>query len=1296
MDYVRLCERILGPSWLQSSFATSSSASAFAAPSTLQSGPSHSFFNDSARKRRQVAPQFLKNDEKNIKRRHARAITAALNEAGVTRERGRPGGPSTPTTLKRQQSYCEKKKAEHASECLNQPESELVAVLSTRAGQRQFPQLAKTLQIDPAKDAVFDAAIDLVKAAGRSAKPILIRKLAGSLTARQAAQVFKMSHTVVKNIFLHERADDEKTHPQNTLLQMNYPPNVSRHKLHPCESAICVKFFQDKCASSTSYARESATLFMHTTYHQMEKEFYAHFPALLLAACRDDPSLIAEARKSPKPTRFEKAVIAVCDPRKTFSYDDRLKIAEQRYCAKLKQCAERLRQVSRVKPDSKDQPVVSPENLGMADDSEDEIDDDEEVRPMCQRAFLQALKDAGVKYTTKSYPHACPLHSKGRVYFELALTKAQKAEADMLQRQQELPSGESFSHTDNVLLENFRQATQHATKALDAFDRHIRQFEHCRKYVNELENALKQGECVVYRDFVSQYLFGTDFLGEKMNNLQLVLVFKDSNDVLRSLKVANFCGDKKTLAHDAWYVADVFQFHMGEEADEDSPANPPKFSGLFRNFHTLYLVGDHGPHFSSKQTIYNESFMQTKYRKTIYSVFLCSYHAYSRADGAGNEVKRLALEAAKERAWWNTSQDFAAGISRSNYHNSIGYCFPKINRSENVFPKKLQGKDLGLRDFCDFKYVTNEIGVIFYRELPSFVRNDNYYVVDLCPRPSNQSDYLCPSCSNCLQQVCRHKISECKSAMSAERTSHVVKNLKLNAQVSSQRFEGPQVGGQKHQEKGVFPCRVAGCTTGWHYKDAKASNKHMVKEHLAIVRATGEVLYTPCEIEVIKGVKKGLGPFPCKFPGCIYNWYSTAATSNSHMQSAHSPCPELYSTKKALKKAGTRNRKLSTSDSESESDVLELTDASEYTAEEDDAEDTLSEKDEQHGEEGDEVMNDVHEGIVLEVGDRMKTHGTKEEDAGSPQTFPAMSPVAFWARKMSEGISSPNVEPYPSSKSSSPSHTSSSFSSAVSSAHNHNLSQTESLRLLSPYKSASSSSTFCIASSSNHKVQTLQTSVEVSSSFSSFGTALTASLTTSSSSACAPPPSSLFEVQAISSAVGETPGDTSMSSDACAQQTTLTECKDISSGGSRSHAQVSSSWAHPAESLVKIRKGDIVFIQDEHLSWWIGEVLANVQEGNDSVSVWEYGSENWRDPLPGSRPPKDLKWLPRYSNKEKDLYLSRSNFLSQEEANQGFIKVQKRQPLHCVMLWGKGKDVLYNGFVKKKYWDLIHSPPFFS
>jgi hypothetical protein len=67
---------------------------------------------------------------------------------------------------------------------------------------------------------------------------------------------------------------------------------------------------------------------------------------------------------------------------------------------------------------------------------------------------------------------------------------------------------------------------------------------------------------------------------------------------------------------DAWFTADVFDFHLAP-GDEHH-------SGLLDHLNKLYVVGDHGPHFSANNTLLNESTFFRRYCKVVECVFLCS------------------------------------------------------------------------------------------------------------------------------------------------------------------------------------------------------------------------------------------------------------------------------------------------------------------------------------------------------------------------------------------------------------------------------------------------------------------------------------------------------------------------------------------------------------------------------------------------------------------------------------------------------------------------------------------------
>ena len=68
--------------------------------------------------------------------------------------------------------------------------------------------------------------------------------------------------------------------------------------------------------------------------------------------------------------------------------------------------------------------------------------------------------------------------------------------------------------------------------------------------------------------------------------------------------IENFA-DKK--ACDAWFTADVFDFHLAPCGEHHC--------GLFDHLTKLYVVGDHGPHFSANNTLLNESPFFRRYGK---------------------------------------------------------------------------------------------------------------------------------------------------------------------------------------------------------------------------------------------------------------------------------------------------------------------------------------------------------------------------------------------------------------------------------------------------------------------------------------------------------------------------------------------------------------------------------------------------------------------------------------------------------------------------------------------------------
>jgi hypothetical protein len=202
-------------------------------------------------------------------------------------------------------------------------------------------------------------------------------------------------------------------------------------------------------------------------------------------------------------------------------------------------------------------------------------------------------------------------------------------------------------NSKKVVIELRRQQLQ-LQERVQIYHDHLKQYQVCRNYVDRVRDTLKENECLVFRDFVNQH----NVRGEKVNNLVLVVFYRDSTGVITKTKINNFCKDPDSHSCDAYYVQDVFDFHLRKDGDKAHR------SDLFSKFSKIYISGDHGPHFSSVQTIFNESRMKFRYDKEIEVISLCSYHAYNVCDAAGAESKVLARARAKEGLGLISAEDY--------------------------------------------------------------------------------------------------------------------------------------------------------------------------------------------------------------------------------------------------------------------------------------------------------------------------------------------------------------------------------------------------------------------------------------------------------------------------------------------------------------------------------------------------------------------------------------------------------------------------------------------------------------
>ena len=249
------------------------------------------------------------------------------------------------------------------------------------------------------------------------------------------------------------------------------------------------------------------------------------------------------------------------------------------------------------------------------------------------------------------------------------------------------------------------------------------------------------------RDFVNTYAED----GQACNLVLVVIYRQTLNGALQRRKLHNICMDPDTRSTDVYYVQDVFDRHLNRE-------------GLWlRRFDTLYIVGDHGPHFVGKETFYNESRFLNKYGVKVHVMFFCSYHAYSEADGAGVGPKQLMKAALAANQGPKNARQFAKMINKDGQGSTerfAAYPFPVINKSKSLFgnvkflEKRQDGHSLG--KLCEVTYLPGVEGAMLARHVPG---EGPWVFIDLIVRAANEK--ICGWCTSHQLEAVRHQGQPC-------------------------------------------------------------------------------------------------------------------------------------------------------------------------------------------------------------------------------------------------------------------------------------------------------------------------------------------------------------------------------------------------------------------------------------------------------------------------------------------------------------------------------------------------------
>ena len=505
-------------------------------------------------------------------------------------------------------------------------------------------------------------------------KTMVKQTLMQGLDKKEAAEVTGLGHAEMSRLW------DDRSGPTVTREE----PDPSGAKEDTSVEAIVdkmyVDFFLEHTEVLSGARRETRTLAIPK--HDLLACLFGEFPSMLRKVLRSHGDVLTKAKAG---TRLHKGLEAaraqgtVTNEQAEAECASRTKMMSAKYRQKL----DKKRYTSCVIKPATAKSTVADDQYDKAAMERMKV-----MQPVGDETFWAIIKKARIKYTCNLKPTFCKICDEGPLQkglWEKNLRKTAELTEDLgaTKKEQEVLLKATTRDESKVVevknkvaqlgeeLKKLAIERRKISKRRYKFKMHKEQLQHCRQEVKKIEAGLKVGECMLVRDFVCQYCWD----GSKMSNLQLVLIFRcPKTGELLQMKISNFSHKESC---DAYFVADVMDLHMKGKANGGS--------GLFDTFTKVYMVGDHGIHFSDIRTIFNESCMFSKYGKAVHVVSLCSYHAFNRCDAAGVHSKKLAFKEGKAGKPLTNAAEYTAAVNGDNRPDTVAFTFTEINRSVSVF-----------------------------------------------------------------------------------------------------------------------------------------------------------------------------------------------------------------------------------------------------------------------------------------------------------------------------------------------------------------------------------------------------------------------------------------------------------------------------------------------------------------------------------------------------------------------------------------------------------------------------------
>lgn len=561
----------------------------------------------------------------------------------------KPRTSANPKTIQATKLRAQKKLVQAALEGGSNQDELTAAAVKFKVGQKVFPKLAAMTRVVDELTLLKERVSSAIAATGRHSRSSVIKELTGGLPKTFCLEQLGLTEAEMK------RSREARTNQasDDSFMTKNYSSGVKRSKITELESSMLKKFFENTTAVLSGASRLTRNLEMKQ--HEWADELFSLYPTYLRKLAFDNPNALKENQggEEKRLTKFQASIRAAVAQATQPGFDvireqdERRKDSQARYARQLAVKDGRLRQHTPAELQAAKRKRQE-EKSSLTESKFDPLN--YEIRGVKFSEFLSFLEDSRLRYTKFTSPHPCPLCDDGPTD-EIVLKELLSQEVEL--KKENKPAPPELTQKIRKLLPKVKNWRLHQDQMATA-----------RAVVKAKLAELQVGEVGVTRDFVNHH----DHSGGHVKCLHFVLQWRDEADgPLRLLKLRNYCSDTKSMSTDSYFTADAMDLHL-------------KPGGWFDNFHTVYFFGDHGPHFSSAATMYNESTCYRRYDKEIHLLFLASYHAFGRADGAGAEDKRSAKQDLRSGFARLGAKSYTDMTNESNDPRSMAYELPQINR----------------------------------------------------------------------------------------------------------------------------------------------------------------------------------------------------------------------------------------------------------------------------------------------------------------------------------------------------------------------------------------------------------------------------------------------------------------------------------------------------------------------------------------------------------------------------------------------------------------------------------------